>query len=144
MKSCAPDDPVWVDKILDWRWTWVIARCALVGIFLVSAILKAADLPAAVQEQEALGLYPGLLWACLTIGVQFIGSVLVISGRLVWLGAGMLGVFTMTAATLAHGFWTMQGQARFEAMNVFLEHIGLTAGLVLVALVAEHARRRDN
>lgn len=113
----------------------------MVGIFLVSAILKSADFPSAVLEQEELGLRPGEIWAILTIAVQLAGSLLVISGRFVWLGAGALGVFTALAAILGHGFWTLDGQERFVAMNVFLEHIGLIGGLIMTALVAEHVKR---
>jgi hypothetical protein len=42
---------------------------------------------------------------------------------------------------LAHAFLTMEGEARFMAMNVFLEHLGLIGGFVMTALVAEHAKR---
>lgn len=134
-------DPAWVDRILDWRYTWPIARSAVVIIFLVSGILKALDFDAAVVEQSQAGLKPAALFAALTIIVQIVGSLLVISGRFVWLGAGALGVFTALAATLTHGFWQMHGQERFVAMNVFLEHIGLIGGLIMTALLAEHGRR---
>ncbi|MHB9799944.1 DoxX family protein [Pseudomonas sp. MT3] len=141
MQEFGREDPVWVDRILDWRWTWLLARTAMVVIFLVSAILKSLDFHAAVLEQEEMGLHPGAFWAGLTIAVQGIGCLLVISGRFVWLGAGALGVFTAIAAVMAHGFWTLEGQERFVAMNVFLEHMGLIGGLVMTALVAEHAKR---
>lgn len=141
MSDLGRSDPRWVDRILDWPATWLVARTAIVGIFLVSGVLKLMDFPAAIAEQEAHGLHPGALFAALTIGVQLVGSILVITRRWVWLGAGALGVFTAGAALIGHPFWTMQGDARFVAMNVFLEHIGLIGGLVLTALVAEHAKR---
>lgn len=141
MQNPGREDPAWVDSILDWRWTWLLARTAMVAIFLVSAILKSLDFQAAMLEQEQMGLHPGAFWAGLTIAVQAIGSLLVIFGRFAWLGAGILGVFTALAAVMAHGFWAMEGQERFIAMNVFLEHMGLIGGLVMTALVAEHARR---
>ncbi len=142
MTDSGQENPGWVDRILDWQWTWPIARTLLVGMFLVSAVLKTLDFPAAIAEQEAHGLTPGAFWAGLTIAVQFIGALLVISGRYVWLGAGMLGVFTAMAALTAHAFWTMpDGAERFASMNVFLEHMGLIGGLIMVALVAEHAKR---
>ena len=141
MRDFGRKNPAWVDRILDWRWTMLLARSALVGIFLVSAVLKSLNFHAAVLEQEELGLHPATIFALLTLAVQAIGSILVISGRFVWLGAGALGVFTALAATLAHGFWTLHGQERFVAMNVFLEHMGLIGGLVMVAVIAEHAKR---
>jgi uncharacterized membrane protein YphA (DoxX/SURF4 family) len=137
------DDPRWVDAILDWRWTWLLARVALTGAYILGGLTKLLDFPAAVAEQEHFGLHPGALWAAATIAVELIGPALVISGRWVWLGAGMLGVFTGLAALLANNFWALQGQARFVATNAFFEHIGLIAGFVLAALLAEHARRQD-
>lgn len=141
MRDFGREDPAWVDRILDWRWTWLLARTAMVGFFLVSAILKIVDFPDAVAEQEKLGLHPGAFWAILTIAVQAVGALLVIAGRYVWFGAGALGVFTGLAAILGHPFWLMTGGARFENMNVVLEHLGLIGGLIMTALVAEHAKR---
>jgi uncharacterized membrane protein YphA (DoxX/SURF4 family) len=138
-----PVDPIWVDRILDWPWTWRIARIALTIPFVVSALMKLSDMQTAALEQESVGLHPGVLWACLTIFVELVGPALLIAGRLVWLGAGMLSVFTLLAAVLAHDFWNMSGAMRVAETNVFLEHIALIAGFVLAALVAEHEARVD-
>lgn len=144
MSRVASDDPRWVDAILDWRWTWLIARVVLTGAYLLGGLTKLFDFPAAAAEQEHFGLRPGWLWAALTIAVELIGPALVISGRWVWLGAGMLGVFTGLAAVMANDFWTMSGQARFAATNAFFEHLGLIAGFVLAALIAEHDKREQS
>jgi hypothetical protein len=37
----------------------------------------------------------------------------------------------------------MRGEARCMAMNTFLEHLGLIGGLVIAALIAEHAKREE-
>jgi uncharacterized membrane protein YphA (DoxX/SURF4 family) len=142
MASRADLDPSWVDAILDWRWTWLIARVGLTGSYVLGGVVKLLDFPAAVAEQDHFGLHPGALWAAVTIVVELGGSALVISDRLVWLGAGALGVLTAVAAVVANDFWALQGQARFVAVNSFFEHIGLIAGLVLVALIAEHEKRQ--
>ena len=134
-------DPRWVDAILDWRWTWLFARVALTGAYLLGGLTKLFDFPNAVAEQDHFGLHPGALWAGLTIAVELIGPLLIISGRMVWLGAGMLGVFTGLAAIVANNFWALSGPARFAATNAFFEHIGLIAGFVLAALIAEHDQR---
>lgn len=134
-------DPRWVDAILDWPLTWLAARIALTGPFIVGAAMKLSDLSAAVLEQEQVGIHPGLPWALLTIAVEIIGPLLIISGRFIWLGAGMLGVFTGLANLLVNRFWEMTGPARFAATNGFFEHIALIAGFVLAALAAEHEER---
>jgi uncharacterized membrane protein YphA (DoxX/SURF4 family) len=137
------DEPRFVDAILDWRPTWFLARLALVGAYLMGGIVKATDWPAAVAEQAHFGMTPPALWAALTIGIELVGPILILTGRFVWLGAGMLGVFTLLAAFTANAFWAMPaGQERFRATNAFFEHVGLTGGFVLVALVAERERRR--
>ncbi|NIJ17744.1 DoxX family protein [Sphingobium vermicomposti] len=136
-------EPRFVDAILDWPGTWFLARLALVGAYLLGGIVKLTDWPAAVAEQAHFGMNPPYFWAALTIGIEIVGPLLILTGRLVWLGAGMLGVFTLFAAFTANAFWTMSaGQERFMATNAFFEHVGLIGGFVLVALVAERARRR--
>lgn len=134
------EDPRWVDAVLDWPFTWLLARVALTGPYIVGALMKLTDLHAAVLEQEHVGLHPGLAWALLTIVVEVTGPLLIISGRYVWLGAGMLGVFTGFANLLVNRFWEMSGSDRFFATNGFFEHIALIAGFVLAALAAEHDR----
>jgi len=135
-------DPRFVDAILEWRGTWLIARLALVGPYLLGGIVKLTNLPAAVAEQAHFGMTPPAFWAALTIAIELIGPLLVLAGRLVWLGAGMLGVFTLLAACTANAFWAMPpGQERFMATNAFFEHIGLIGGFVLVALITERAER---
>jgi uncharacterized membrane protein YphA (DoxX/SURF4 family) len=132
-------DPHWVDAILDWRGTWLAVRIALSSAYVLGGMTKLANFSGAVAEQEHFGLTPGWLWASLAILVELLGSALVISGRLVWLGAGALGVLTAIATLTANRFWTMDGDARFTATNAFFEHVGLIAGFVMVALIAAHA-----
>jgi uncharacterized membrane protein YphA (DoxX/SURF4 family) len=85
--------PHWVAAILDWSWTWLGARIALTAVFILSGVTKLLDFPGAVAEHEGLGFQPGWLWGALTIAIQLIGSGMIIWGRLLWLGAGALGVW---------------------------------------------------
>jgi uncharacterized membrane protein YphA (DoxX/SURF4 family) len=132
-------DPNWVAAILEWRWTWPAARIALTSAYVLGGLVKLADFPAAVAEQEHFGLHPGWLWASMAIFVELFGSALVISGRFAWLGAGALGVLTTIATVAANNFWDLQGSERFIAVNGFFEHLGLVAGLVMAALIADRA-----
>jgi uncharacterized membrane protein YphA (DoxX/SURF4 family) len=79
--------------------------------------------------------------ALLTIFVELAGSALVLIGGWVWLGAGMLGVFTAIGAVTAHAFWKVSGRARIQAITVFLMHIGLIAAFVLCTIIAEREAR---
>lgn len=136
-------EPRFVEAILAWRPVWFLARLLLVSAYLLGGLVKASDWPAAVAEQARFGMNPPQLWAALTIAVELVGPILILSGRMIWLGAGMLGIFTLLAAFTANAFWTMPaGQDRFMATNAFFEHLGLIGGFVLAALVADLERRR--
>lgn len=130
-------------SLLEWSGTWLTARVAIVTLYLVSAAAHVTGFRGAIAEQVGYGMPAPALMAALTVVVEIVGSLLILAGRWVWLGAGMLGVFTALGAVLAHPFWTMQGGPRFEALATFLEHTGLVGGLILVALVAERAHNES-
>lgn len=135
--------PRFVEVIVNRQLTWFLARLVLCGPYLLGGIVKASDWSAAIAEQAHFGMSPPAFWAALTIAVELLGPLLILSGRFVWLGAGMLGVFTVLAALVANAFWAMPpGPERFGATNAFFEHIGLVGGFVLVALVDGWNKRR--
>lgn len=129
--------PDFVHVILQWPWTWPLARFALVVTFLASGINKIADFPSGVAEMAEAGLPAPSLMAVLSIIVELSGSILVLINRWVWLGAGMLATFTAIGAVTAHAFWKVSGPARKEAIAVFLMHFGMIAAFALDALLAE-------
>jgi uncharacterized membrane protein YphA (DoxX/SURF4 family) len=132
------DNPRWVRAILSWPWLLPISRIALVSAFLIGGIQKLIDFPGAIAEQAHFGLQPAWMWAVAAVIVELGGSVLVIVGRWVWLGAGGLGVLTAIAMFAANDFWAKAGHDRFIAVNDFFEHLGLIAGLVLVSVLSLH------
>jgi uncharacterized membrane protein YphA (DoxX/SURF4 family)/predicted enzyme related to lactoylglutathione lyase len=135
--------PRWIAAILSWPWILPVARVALVSAFLIGGIQKLTDFPGAVAEQAHFGLQPAWLWAATAIVVELGGSLLVIANRLVWLGAGGLGVLTAVAMLTANDFWAKMGHDRFMAINAFFEHLGLIAGLVLVSVLSLRKRARE-
>ena len=134
--------PAFVDTILGWPATWFVARLALVSAYLIGGVTKLGDWPSAVAEQVHFGVHPPEVTAALTIVIEIVGSALILSGRLVWLGAGAMGIFTLLTAFIASPFWAMQGQARFIAINDFFEHLGLVAAFVMVAMIAGKRQAR--
>jgi len=117
----------------------LLARVALTCAYWWSGVSKSLDF-AGAQGEVAHFFGPGhaTAIALATIVVELVGSALVIGGRLAWLGAGALSVFTAMATVVAHDFWNIgDPMARFQAFNAFLEHIGLIGGLLLAAVLAE-------
>jgi uncharacterized membrane protein YphA (DoxX/SURF4 family) len=135
------DTPRWVATILSWPLLLPAARTALVSAFLLGGIEKLVDFPGAVADQAHFGLQPAWLWAAAAIVVELGGSLLVIFGRWVWLGAGGLGVLTAVAMLVANDFWMKTGDDRFIAANTFFEQLGLIAGLVLVSVLSLRTSR---
>jgi uncharacterized membrane protein YphA (DoxX/SURF4 family) len=140
-RSAKADAPSWIAAILTWPWLFPISRVALISAFLIGGLQKLVDFPAAVAEQAHFGLQPAWLWATAAIVVELGGSVLVIVGRWVWLGAGGLGVLTGIAMLTANDFWAKTGHDRFMAVNAFFEHLGLIAGLVFISILALYGQR---
>jgi uncharacterized membrane protein YphA (DoxX/SURF4 family) len=135
MPAWLKQDPVWVTEILHWQWVWFSARVALTSAYLLGGLTKLLNFSTAIAEQERFGFRPGWLWAALTILIEIGGSVLILSGCGVWLGAGALGCLTAVAMLRADNFWTKSSQERLTVANTFFEHLGLIAGFVLIAFV---------
>jgi uncharacterized membrane protein YphA (DoxX/SURF4 family) len=129
--------PEFVRAILEWPGTWLLARLALVVTFLTSGLSKIVNFPDGVAEMAQARMPVPAAMALLSIVVELTGSALVLIGHWVWLGAGMLGVFTAMGAVTAHAFWKVSGAKRTEATATFLMHFGLIAALVFDALLAE-------
>lgn len=132
-----------VDNILDRHWLLVGGRVAITFMFWFAGIGFLLNFPAAAAMIRGYGLEPATWIAALMIFVLLVGSALVIDGRLVWLGAGMLGVFTLSTIPTIHHFWTMTGTAAIENRLESEEHLTVIGGLVLASILAhlENSRK---
>jgi uncharacterized membrane protein YphA (DoxX/SURF4 family) len=111
-----------------------IARLALAAPFLFSGVVKLLDFPGAMTEVAGLGLGPAGLFAAAVIATQFGGSLLFLTRRYCWLGAGLLAGFTVVATLLAHPFWAFDGPDRGRQTATFFEHVAIVGGLAMAAL----------
>jgi uncharacterized membrane protein YphA (DoxX/SURF4 family) len=118
-----------------------LIRAALASPFVASGLLKLLDREAAVAEFTALGLWSPALLVMAVIVTQLIGSLLLLSGRGAWLGAGILALFTALATVIAHPFWRFVGADQLRQLTIFLEHAALIGGLAAAA--ALRPRRPD-
>jgi transmembrane protein len=132
------DPPPAIARLLDSPSLTMVARIALTCAFWWGGLAKLADFAGARDEAaHFFGTGPAVPIAVATIVVELVGSGLLIAGRLEWLAAGALAVFTAIATYIAHAFWNAQDPAvHFRELNTFLEHIGLIGGLALAAMLA--------
>jgi transmembrane protein len=111
-----------------------IARLALAAPFLISGVVKLLDFPGAMNEVVGVGLGPAGPFAVAVIVTQLGGSLLFLTRRYCWLGAGLLAGFTVVATLLAHPFWSFDGPDRGRQTATFLEHVAIIGGLAMAAL----------
>jgi len=115
----------------------LIARLLLTAPFWLSGISKLIEFDMGVAEMARAGLEPAVGFNVATIAMQLAGSLLMISGRYVWLGAGMLGLFTGLTVPLVHHFWAMTEEPfRTIAFHTVIEHVGLIGGLLGAAILS--------
>ena len=124
-----------------WRVARWIALLLLVSAYLQGGFEKLLGFPGAVAEMRHFGLQPATPLAIATILLELGASLLVLSGRLRWLGAIALAAFTLAATFLANAFWSSPSSERMMLENAFFEHLGLVGGFVIVAWIDLTERR---
>jgi uncharacterized membrane protein YphA (DoxX/SURF4 family) len=112
------------------RWLALLLIC---GAYLQGGLTKALQFSGAVAEMEHFGLHPAASMAVATIAIELGASLLILSGRLRWLGALTLAGFTTGATFLANQFWLASPADQTMMANVFFEHLGLVGAFVLIA-----------
>ena len=113
------------------RWLAYLGLCAA---YLQGGFNKLTDFNGALGEMTHFGLSPATLFAVLVIALELGASVMILTGKLRWLGALALAAFTLMATFLALRYWELPaGPERFGAANSFYEHLGLIGGFLLVA-----------
>jgi len=133
--------PNWVVAILDSKLFQLLARILLVITFVMPGIMQIVQFQGSVGEFGQIGLHPAAAYVAASAVTLLIGSVLVIlGGRLTWLGAGALGVYTGLTIFIVHHFWTMTGADQLNEMRTAFEHISLIGGLMVVAIAQNSSR----
>jgi transmembrane protein len=136
MASMPP--PRSIVRLLESNTLALAARVALTCAFWWGGLAKLFDFESATAEAaHFFGAGAAQPIAVMTIVVELLGSGLLIAGRMQWLAAGALAVFTAAATFVAHDFWNARDPVvHFREFNTFLEHLGLIGGLALAAIAA--------
>ena len=130
-----------LDAALTSRALFTFGRVLITFMYWYAGIGFLLNFTGAVDQMRALGLEPAAVIAALTIVVELVGSLLIIEGRLAWLGAGMLGVFTLASIPLVHDFWNMTGLDATQAKLESEEHLTVIGGLIMVAILCHLERK---
>ena len=106
----------------------LVGRAFLAVLFLMSGIGKVAAPAATIGYIEAMGLPAPADAYFASLGVELIGSVLLIAGYRARIVAAGMAVFTLATAVLFHANFADQNQ-----MIHFLKNIAILGGLLQVA-----------
>lgn len=120
-----------------------LAAALATYMFWWSGLTKLWDFPGAKTEMVHFGLNPPGFFAFATITCQLAGSAVVIfGGRVAWLGATVLALFTLGTIPVAHDFWNLEGNAAVVEKLWAQEHLSVVGGLILAAILADLRSRR--
>jgi transmembrane protein len=130
-----------IAQILDSNVTWFVSRLLITFMFWWEGLGFLIHFGPSIPILNILGWQPAWLIPALTVLVLLAGSVLVLIDRYLWLGAGMLGVFTFLTIVLVHRFWAMTGQEAYQNRLESEEHLAVIGGLIAISMIS-HFRRR--
>jgi putative oxidoreductase len=129
---------------------FVIARIALVLIFIFSGAQKLMDINAAagmieaqvkipqelndltVQLQTATGMTTPQLLAILAGAAEILGALMIAANFGTRLGAVILIIFTAAATFYYHDFWNQAGEARMNNMVHAMKNLSTIGGLLVM------------
>ncbi len=137
--------------------TMYIGRFFLASIFLISAVHEMLEWGAteqyflmsvtrwmnAFQNGEYIGvfasqIFPILPWFLLvSIVFKLVGSVLLILGCSVRLGAVLLLLFLIPATLVVHCFWALPVQDKAIETVMFMKNVSILGGLLVVLSVGK-------
>lgn len=131
-------NPGFVTSVLRAGWLYYVGMVVVTSAYWQSAFEKIFDFAGAQAEMAHFNLNPPAFFGIGTIIIQLGGSVLMIFGkRLAWVGAGILGLFTLATIPIAHAFWKLEGQEAFTERMFTNSNLTIVGGLILAAIAAE-------
>lgn len=127
-----------LDVVLGSDAALIAGRGIVSSFFWIAGLFGVLNFGVICTEMRDVSLPWPRAFAAATIATQLVGSFFLITnvGGLTWLGAGMLGVFTLLCIPVGHAFWRFAKPKRTSEFHIALEHVALTGGLMLAAVAS--------
>lgn len=104
----------------------LLARIMITGIFLLSAIgNKIPNFQSVAEKMATEGVPLPQFMLVGAIVFLIVGSLSVITGFQIRIGAGLLLIFLILATYFFHDFWSFTGAERQQQMIQFLKNVSL-------------------
>ncbi len=130
-----------IAAILESQALWILARVLITFMFWWEGLQFLLNFGAVAAGINVLGLQPVWLGPAITIAMMIGGSILILLDRYVWIGVGMLAVFTAMTIPTVHPFWAMEGADRIANWQKAEEHVATIGGLISLAIISQLRRR---
>lgn len=112
---------------------WFIGRLLLGGLFVIGGIHHFFILPSATQAIAARGVPAAKLFLLSGTVFQIVAGLALIFGfYTTWAALGLVA-FTVAASILLVNFWSMEGQARDNALHTWQSNLAIIGGLLVTA-----------
>jgi len=124
-------------------WTLLVGRLALIALYATSAIGKFGALDQTASMIGSKGLpFPAAL-ALVAAAAELIGALCIAVGYYTRVAAIGLVLYTIIVTIAFHGFWGLEGAARFGQYIHFMKNVGLAGAFIIIAGVGAGAYSLD-
>lgn len=112
------------------HWAEILGRVLLGALFVVGGVHHVPAFASLAGMLEQRGVpWPRLALGLATVFQTVLGALLIAGVWVAWAALGLIA-FTIVASLLLLNFWSMQGEARVNAMNQFLTNVAVIGGLL--------------
>jgi len=118
-------------------------RILMSAVFLVGGMRKLLSYVATLETFRSLGIPVPDIVLPATIVLELGGAAALIVGwRTMWV-AGVLGLFCIATAMLAHRFWAVDPAQFGNQLSHFLKNVAMAGGFLIVALSSVRMQSKD-
>tara|TARA_B100000965_G_C19420839_1_gene682057 strand:- start:200 stop:652 length:453 start_codon:yes stop_codon:yes gene_type:complete len=113
---------------------FIVGRSLLGLYFIVPGFSKVFDYASTLALMRMKGVPYSLILLPLTIGIQLLGGIFLILGKILRPTALLLFVLTIIINVYIHDFWSLNGDpSQAHEMQNFIKNLAIAAGLLVLA-----------
>ena len=121
----------------------LIARIAIVVLFIIFGYPKLTGLSGTVQYMTSLGAPMPMLAAIIAVVMEVPAAILIVLGFFTRPLAVIFVFYTLGTAVIGHHYWDMTGDAVLPNMINFYKNVSIAGGFILLAITGPGAISLD-
>ncbi|WP_058910101.1 DoxX family protein [Entomohabitans teleogrylli] len=121
----------------------LIARLALIALFIIFGIPKMTGFSGTVQYMTTLGTPAPEVAAVIAVLMEVVAAILIVIGFFTRPLAVIFVFYTLATAFIGHSYWNMTGDAVTGNMINFYKNVSIAGGFLLLAVTGPGALSLD-